>query len=83
MLGGNFEQFITIAFMAEEDHDYAAALSHLIKASKVAKTTSEMMQCRSAIKLCIDELENTCDHHEDLSQIKSHYLNSSSAYILS
>lgn len=83
MLGNNFEQCISIAFMAEEDHDYAAALSYLIKAIKLAKTHSETTQCQSAINICLNELESNCPHDEDLLILRKYCLESNSSHILS
>lgn len=66
MLGNTFEQCISIAFMAEEDHDYAAALSYLIKAIKLAESAQEASRCKTAINICLNELALQTPHSEDL-----------------
>jgi hypothetical protein len=77
MLANNFEQCISVAFMAEEDHDYATALSYLIKALKMAKTDSENIRCQSAINLCINELEDCSPHNKDLLMLRRYCIDAS------
>ncbi|MFC3151187.1 hypothetical protein ACFOEK_09130 [Litoribrevibacter euphylliae] len=84
MLGNTFEQCISIAFMAEEDHDYAAALSYLIKAMKLAHSAEEASQCKSAINICLNELEVQTPHTEELLILRKYCMdNPQSANILS
>ncbi|GLQ30126.1 hypothetical protein [Litoribrevibacter albus] len=83
MLGNTFEQCISIAFMAEEDHDYAAALSYLIKALKLANSVSETVQCKSAINICLNELEGQTNHDEQLLILRKYCIDSPSADMLS
>ncbi|GAA3914161.1 hypothetical protein [Litoribacillus peritrichatus] len=81
MMDKNFDHCINIAFIAEEDKDYAAALSYLIKALKVARTPTENNQCQDAINICLNELESSCSHDEDLLVLRDHCLNLSASYL--
>jgi hypothetical protein len=83
MLGNTFEQCISIAFMAEEDHDYAAALSYLIKALKLADNSSDTIRCKSAINICLNELEANCHHDEQLLILRKYCQDEGSPDILS
>ncbi len=81
MLNNNFEQCINIAFIAEEDNDYAAALGYLIKAIKVARTPKENDQCQHAMNICLNELKENSPHDEDLLLLRERCLNLSSNFL--